>query len=94
LVLVTLQLASREFLEKVENGARALRAQPLLPVVRAGAILDDRQELVEFNHLGAVFVDELHDLLHLLPVIDQTQSDQWVFKFIDTDRLRSFVIDK
>jgi hypothetical protein len=52
---------------------------------RSVSALNDREKFIELDLLTAVFIDHGHDLSHLLPVFDQTKSDQGVLKLIHSD---------
>ena len=72
LFLRTFQLARCQLFEKVVNCTRILSTNTFLSVIFTGAIFDNVQKLIELYHFRAIFVHQLHNLLHLLPIVDQT----------------------
>ena len=70
LFLRTLQFSWCQLFEKVINCTRILSTKSFLSVIFTGAIFDDVQKFIEFYHFRAIFVDQLYNLLDLLPIVN------------------------
>ena len=77
LLICLLQFSSRQIFEEVINGsgAAALFASTRL---RCRTALDNHQELIELDHFGPIFIYKLHNLLYLLSVFYESESNQGV----------------
>ena len=93
LVLLNPKSATRQLLEEIVNGSRAV-VSGLRVLGSCGAALDNREEFAELNLAGAILVNDLHNRLHLLTVINQTQGNQRVLQLVHTDRAGAIVIER
>lgn len=68
-ILLYLELSGGKLLEEVIDGP-CLIVCILLVFCCCGATLNDAEEFSEFDLCGAIFIDELNNLIHLLPTVD------------------------
>lgn len=58
------------------------------------AAFDDGEELAELDLVGAVLVDQVNDLLHLLPVLYQAQGDEGVLELVHADGAGAVLVER
>lgn len=56
------------------------------------SIRNDFQEFLELNSASTVIINFLDDPLDLLSVLDETESDERVFKLVNSNRFRAVVV--
>jgi len=90
-VLFQFKVACRQLLEEVVDSTSFFL---LFAFVGLGACssLDNGQKFSKLNFLWTVFIYQLNNLLNLLSVFDQSESDERVFKFVNTDWARVVVV--
>ena len=64
----------------------------LLTLLVCIRVLDNTQELGEFDHARSVFVNGVDNLLNLLSRFGKAKSDQRVFKLFNTDTASSILV--
>lgn len=85
LIVLKFKIARSKFLEKVIDGSGVL-------LLLAATTFNNGQEFSKLNFFGSVLVDELHNLLDLLTVLNQAKSNKRVLKLVNADRPRLIVI--
>ena len=58
------------------------------------ATFDYAEELSEFDHFWPIVINGLNYFLHLLPVINKAQCNEWILQLINTDGSRPIVIQR
>jgi len=68
LISINLHIATCQVFKEKVNGGGAI---VLCTFFGIAATLNNIEELIELNHLGAVIIDRLNYFLHLLPIINK-----------------------
>ena len=90
LIAIYFHVSTRQVLEKQINSRSPVILSTLLGITAA---LDDVQKLIELNHFRAIVIHRLHDLLNLLPVVDEAESNQGILQLVDTDAPGAIIVE-